>query len=182
MPENLFGLPTHVLLQHVVVVLLPLAAIAAILVALWGWYRHHLGIATLVATFLITLAVPITTQSGESLQARLPDSQTISAHAAAGNRVLWMAAIFGLCLFAVVALDVRRRAGVTAALAPAETWLVERAPAGWRAEAAPGWTSAALTLARVLLLVTAVGVFVVVIQAGHTGAHAVWSDYPNLQP
>ena len=59
MPENIFGLPTHVLLQHVVVVLLPVAAVAAILVVLWGWYRHHLGIATLVATFLVTLFVPL---------------------------------------------------------------------------------------------------------------------------
>jgi hypothetical protein len=181
MPENLFGLPTHVLLQHVVVVLLPLAAIAAVLVAVWSWYRHHLGIATVVATFLITLAVPLTTQSGESLQGRLPDSRAIAAHAAAGNRVLWMAAIFGLCLFAVVVLDVRRRVAASAALAPAETWLVGHAPRSWRDEA-PGWTSPALVLAKILLLLTTVGVLVVVIQAGHTGAHAVWTDYPNLQP
>jgi len=32
------------------------------------------------------------------------------------------------------------------------------------------------------VVVAAVLVFLVVIQAGHTGAHAVWSDYPNLQP
>jgi hypothetical protein len=182
MPENLFGLPTHVLLQHVVVVLLPLAAVAAILVALWGWYRHHLGIATLVATFLTTLAVPLTTQSGESLAERLPDSQAIADHVAAGDRVLWVAAVFGLCLFAVVVLDLRRRAADTdASLAPAEAWLVGHLPASWRA-AAPGWTSALLVLARVLLVLAALAVFVVVIQAGHTGAHAVWSDYPDLQP
>jgi len=86
MPENLFGLPTHVLLQHIVVVLLPLAAVAAILVALWGWYRHHFGLATLVATFLTTLAVPLTTQSGESLESRLPESQAIAQHAADASR------------------------------------------------------------------------------------------------
>src|SRR5689334_14612071 len=103
MPDNLFGLPTHVLLQHVVVVLLPVAAVAALLVASWAWYRHHLGVATLIATFLVTLFVPLTTQSGESLAGRLPDSPAISAHVAAGDRVQWVAAIFGLCLFAVVA-------------------------------------------------------------------------------
>jgi len=181
-PENLFGLPTHVLLQHVVVVLLPLAAIAAILVALWSWYRHHLGTATLVATFLVTLAVPLTTQSGESLASRLPDNQAIADHVAAGNRVLWVAALFGLCLFAVVALDLRRRAADTnAMLAPAEVWLVGRLPASWRRGAA-GWISPALIVARVVLVAAAVGVLIVVIQAGHTGAHAVWSDYPDLQP
>jgi len=72
MPDNLFGLPTHVLVQHVVVVLLPVATVAALLVALWAWYRHHLGIARLVATFLVTVFVPLTTQSGESLASRLP--------------------------------------------------------------------------------------------------------------
>ena len=182
MPENLFGLPTHVLLQHVVVVLLPLAAIASTLVALWAWYRHHFGVATLVATFLITLAVPLTTQSGESLASRLPDNQAIANHVAAGNRVLWVAALFGLCLFAVVALDLRRRAAeADVALAPEEAWVVGHLPASWRA-GVPGWTSLAMILARVLLVIAAVGVLLVVIQAGHTGAHAVWSDYPNLQP
>jgi hypothetical protein len=181
MPENLFGLPTHVLLQHVVVVLLPIAAVAALLVALWTWYRHHLGVATLVATFLVTLCVPLTTQSGESLAARLPKSQLIAAHVAAGDRVQWVAALFGLCLFAVVALDLRRRASATANLAPAEVWVSRRVPASWR-DGAPVWTSPALTLARVLLVVAAIAVVAAVVQAGHTGASAVWSDYPNLQP
>ena len=182
MPENLFGLPTHVLLQHVVVVLLPLAALAATLVAGWAWYRHHLGIATVVATFLVTLAVPLTTQSGESLAERLPDNQAIADHVAAGDRVLWVAAIFGLCLFLVVALDLWRRAADTGAtLTSAEVWLVERIPAV-RRDAAPGWTSPALILARVLLVLTSIGMLLVVIQAGHTGAHAVWTDYPSLQP
>jgi hypothetical protein len=181
MPDNLFGLPTHVLVQHIVVVLLPIAAAAALLVALWAWYRHHLGIATLVATFLVTLFVPLATQSGESLASRLPNSQVIAAHAAAGDRVQWVAALFGLCLFAVVALDLRRRAPATAGLAPAEAWFSHRVPASWR-EGAPGWTSPALTVARILLVVAAIAVLVVVIQAGHSGARAVWSDYPNLQP
>jgi hypothetical protein len=181
MPENLFGLPTHVLLQHVVVVLLPIVAGAALLVAFWAWYRHHLGLATLLATFLVTLSVPLTTQSGESLAGRLPDSEVIAAHAAAGDRVQWVAALFGLCLFAVVALDLRRRASMSAELAPAEAWISRRVPAGWR-DTAPTWTSAALTIARVLLVVAAIAVVVVVVQAGHSGARAVWSDYPNLKP
>lgn len=169
------------LLQHVVVVLLPIAAAAALLVALWTWYRHHLGVATLIATFLVTLCVPLTTQSGESLAARLPESPVIAAHATAGDRVQWVAALFGLCLFAVVALDLRRRAPMTAELAPTEAWISRRVPASWR-NPAPSWTSPALTVARVLLVVAAIAVVVVVVQAGHSGARAVWSDYPNLQP
>jgi hypothetical protein len=180
-PENLFGLPTHVLLQHVVVVLLPLAAFAAVLVATSGWYRHHFGIATLVGTFLVTLAVPLTTQSGESLQGRLPKSDAIAEHASAGDQVLWVAAVFGLCLLAVVVLDVWRRAAASAELASAERWLAGRAGDRLRGEA-PGWTGPAFAVARVALVILAVAVLVTVIQAGHTGAHAVWSDYPSLAP
>ena len=181
MPENLFGLPTHVLLQHVVVVLLPIAAVGALLVAMWAWYRHHLGVVTLVATFLVTLAVPLTTQSGESLEGRLPDSPSIAAHAAAGDRVLWVAAFFGLCLVAVVALDLRCRVSMRADLAPAEVRVGRHAPSSWH-EGAPGWAPGALTIARVLLVLAAIATVVAVIQAGHTGAGAVWSDYPDLLP
>ena len=134
-----------------------------------------------MATFLVTLFVPLTTQSGESLASRLPDSRIIAAHAAAGGRVQWVAALFGLCLFAVVALDLRRRAFTMAELAPVEVWVSRRAPASWQ-EAPPNWTSPALMVARVLLVVAAVAVVVVVVQAGHSGARAVWSDYPNLRP
>jgi hypothetical protein len=37
-------------------------------------------------------------------------------------------------------------------------------------------------IARVLLVLAAIATVVVVIQAGHTGAGAVWSNYPNLRP
>lgn len=181
MPENLFGLPTHVLLQHVVVVLLPIAAVSAILVALWAWYRHHLGVVTVLGTLLVTLFVPLTTQSGESLEGRLPRSPVIEAHAAAGDRVLWVAAAFGLSLFAVVALDLRGRIATTERLAPAESWVSRRVPSNWRTSA-PTWTSTAFWVARVALVIVAVGVVVVIVQAGHSGANAVWSNYPNLSP
>jgi hypothetical protein len=180
MPSNLFGLPTHVLLQHVVVVLLPLAVLAALLVAVSARFRRHWGPLVLVGTFLVSLAVPLTTQSGESLASRLPDSPVIAAHVQAGQRLLIPTALFGLCLFAVIALDLWRRAP-GGPLSPSEEWVVERTPEGLWA-GAPGWASGALGVARVALVLLSVAVLVFVIQAGHTGAHAVWSTYPNLQP
>ena len=105
----------------------------------------------------------------------------IAAHAAAGDRVQWVAALFGLCLFAVVALDLWRRTATPAELAPTEEWMAARLPARLP-DRPPTWTAPALTLARILLVVAAIGVLVVVIQAGHSGARAVWLDYPSLQP
>ena len=123
MPENLFGLPTHILLLHVVVILLPLAAVATIAVALSSRFRHRWGIATVCATFVVTLFVPLTTQAGESLAARLPTNPLIVRHADIGNQVEIWAAAFGLSLFAVVAIDLRRRASAGPdELTPAETW------------------------------------------------------------
>jgi hypothetical protein len=78
-------------------------------------------------------------------------------------------------------LDLRRRVAGASELAPAEAWTASRVPPRWR-DGAPAWTAPALTVARVLLVVAAIGVLVVVIQAGHSGARAVWSDYPNLKP
>jgi len=181
MPQNLFGLPTHILLLHVVVVLLPVAAAAAVIVALSGRFRHRWGMATVAATFVVTLFVPLTTQSGESLAARLPTSASIARHASIGHQVMYWAAAFGLCLFAMVAIDLVRRA--TAAhdeLTASERWATGRLPPAWRARA-PGWSDGAFRVAQVLALVAAVGVTVMVIRAGHSGAQSVWSHYPKLR-
>lgn len=182
LPENLFGLPTHILLLHVVVVLLPIAAAATILVALWPTFRHRWGIATVVGTFVTTIFVPLTTQAGESLAERLPDSPLIARHADVGNQVTVVAAVFGLSLFAVVLVGLAMRASVPdAALSSTERWAIGKLPAAWR-EAVPGWAPMAFRVAQILAVLTAVAVTYVVIQAGHTGAQAVWTHYPNLKP
>ena len=181
MPQNILGLPTHILVLHIVVVLLPVAAVAAASVALSSRFRHRWGLATVGAAFVVTLFVPITTQSGESLAARLPHNAAIARHAHIGHQVLYWAAAFGLCLFAVVAIDLIRRATSSREeLTASEVWATGHLPPRWRAET-PGWTAAAFRVAQVLALATAIGVTVMVIQAGHSGAHAVWSQYPDLR-
>jgi hypothetical protein len=181
-PENLFGLPTHILLLHIVVVLLPLAAAATVLVALWPTFRHRWGLATLVGTFVTTLFVPLTSQAGENLAERLPDNALIARHADIGNQVTVWAAVFGLSLFAVVLIGLAMRAAApTEDLSSSERWATGKLPAAWR-ETAPGWAPVAFRVAQVLAVLTAIGVTYVVIQAGHTGAQAVWTHYPNLQP
>ena len=67
MPENVFGLPTHIVLLHIVVVLLPIAAVATIAVVASSRFRHRYGLVVLAATFVTTLFVPLTSQAGEGL-------------------------------------------------------------------------------------------------------------------
>jgi hypothetical protein len=181
MPENLFGLPTHILLLHVVIVLLPIAAGASVVVALSSRFRHRWGLATVFATFCVSLFVPLTTQAGEALAERLPDNAMIARHASIGNQLVFWTAAFGLSLFALVASDLVRRASAEPhELTSAETWATGHLPPPWRT-ATPSWTMLTFRVATVLALVTAIGTTVMVILAGHTGARAVWSHYPNLK-
>ena len=181
MPQTMFGLPTHILLLHIVVVLLPVAASATAAVALSSRFRHRWGLGTVCATFLVTLFVPLTAQSGGSLAARLPNNAAIARHANAGRQVVFWAAAFGICLFAVVAVDLIRRAAASpAALTASEAWATRHLLARWRDDT-PGWTAAAFRVAQVLALATAIGVTIMVIRAGHTGAQAVWSHYAGLK-
>jgi hypothetical protein len=181
MPEDLFGLPIHILLLHIVVVLLPIVAAATVVATLSSRFRHRWRIATVIATFGVSLFVPLTSQAGESLAERLPESATIARHADIGNQLVIWTAVFGLSPFAVVAIDLVRRASADPhGLTPAETWTTGYLPQPWRV-APPGWTASTFRVAQVLALVTAVGVTVMVILAGHTGARAVWAHYPNLK-
>jgi Predicted membrane protein (DUF2231) len=181
MPADLFGLPTHILLLHIVIVLLPIVAAATVVVALSGRFRRRWGIATVIVTFGVSLFVPLTTQAGESLAERLPDTPSITRHADIGNQLVIWTAVFGLSLFAVVAIDLARRASAAPQeLTPTETWTTGRPPRSWRA-APPRWAAMTFRVAQILALVTSVGVTVMVILAGHTGARAVWANFPNLK-
>src|SRR6187200_1470493 len=140
MPENVFGLPTHIVLLHIVVVLLPIAAVATIAVVASSWFRHRYGLVVVAATFVTTLFVPLTSQAGESLAERLPEAPEIQTHADVGKQLVIWAAVFGVCLAAVVLLDVIRRA-TAPDLTGAEAWAVARLPSRWRSST-PGWADA----------------------------------------
>lgn len=180
--SSIFGLPAHILFVHVVVVLLPASAVAALLVALRPRFRERYGTLALVATFFVSLAVPLAAQTGESLAARLPGNALIRAHAALGQQLVPWTAVFGVCLAAVVAIDLWRRgvADGAAGLRPLEHWLVAHAPRAVR-ELRPGaWLRPAFRTAQVLAVVTALAVGVGVVRVGDSGARAVWSHYPGL--
>ena len=180
MPENVFGLPTHIVLLHIVVVLLPIAAVATIAVVASSWFRHRYGLLVVAATFVVTLFVPLTSQAGEALAERLPDAPEIQTHADVGKQLVIWAAVFGVCLAAVVLLDVVRRAtapDLTGAESRAVAWL----PSELRSRT-PRWADAAFRVVQVLAVLASIGVLVMVIRAGHTGAQAVWLQYPDLQP
>ena len=62
------GLPLHPLIVHVIVVLVPLTALAIILGTLWPAARRRLGIVTSLAALVLVILVPITVAAGQSLE------------------------------------------------------------------------------------------------------------------
>jgi hypothetical protein len=65
---TIFGLPAHILIVHAAVVLVPLAAIAVILITcVPRWRSSHALLAALFSAGAVT-AVALASQTGESLQ------------------------------------------------------------------------------------------------------------------
>ena len=87
-PFNVNGLPLHVLLVHLVVVLVPVTALGLVLVAVWPEARRRLGVVVALMGLVVIGVVPLTTTAGQWLKERVFGTQLIEAHAAIGN-ALW---------------------------------------------------------------------------------------------
>ncbi|ATO15259.1 hypothetical protein CO540_16625 [Micromonospora sp. WMMA2032] len=155
MPDSVNGLPLHPLVVHAVVVLLPLAALGVVALAVRPAWRGRFGWLVVLVAALATAAVPLATESGESLERRVGDP---GRHAALGDQLIWFALPL---LVAAVAL----------------VWLHRRAdrPAGDTRTAGPG---ALGVVVAVLAVVVAAANLVQVYRVGDSGAKAVWGDTP----
>jgi hypothetical protein len=58
------GLPVHILLVHLVVVLVPATALCLLLTAFWPAARRRLGFVTPLLALLALIAVPFTRAAG----------------------------------------------------------------------------------------------------------------------
>ncbi|GHJ17811.1 MULTISPECIES: DUF2231 domain-containing protein [unclassified Micromonospora] len=155
MPDSVNGLPLHPLVVHAVVVLLPLAALGVVALAVRPAWRGRFGWLVVLVAALATAAIPLATESGESLERRVGDP---GRHAELGDQLLWFA--LPLLVVAVALVWLRRRA--------------ER-PAGAGATTGPGVPG---VVVAVLAVVVAAANLVQVYRVGESGAKAVWGDVP----
>lgn len=88
MPDDVAGVPTHPLVVHATVVLLPLAALTVLLVALVPAVRRRYSLLAVVLAALAFVSVPLATSSGGSLADRLPRTLLIQHHIDLAGRVL----------------------------------------------------------------------------------------------
>jgi hypothetical protein len=145
------GLPVHILLVHLVVVLVPLTALSILLFAFWPAARRRLGIVSPLLALAALVAVPFTTAAGEWLQERVAATPLVETHAAMGPLLLpWVIAMFVVaCLL----------------------WIWHRLD--------PALPKAVRVAIRTVLdaaaVVSAVGAVVLVVLIGESGSAAVWT-------
>ncbi|MGA0877506.1 MAG: DUF2231 domain-containing protein [Ilumatobacteraceae bacterium] len=145
--EELAGLPAHPLFVHLPVVVVPMAAAAALFLAVfprfiskWGWWA--VGLAGVGA-----LGAVLAAGSGEALEESVRETEAIERHVELGE----MARNLSLVLFVVVlALMLARKVLAVSRLRT--------------------------IVASIVVAAAAVGAVVTIASAGHTGAESVWSD------
>ena len=152
------GIPTHVLLVHAAVVLVPALVLAAVGYAFLPRFRARLDWLAAGLAVLAPLAAWLATESGEELQEVLVEKgypaeilDQVHEHAGYGEQTFW----FSLALGAVTLLLL----------------VVHRGHP--RLPALPRWVGPLLAVA-VLVLGVVAGVFVYL--AGDSGAHVVWQN------
>ena len=155
MESTLFGLPAHPLLVHAVVVLIPLAGIAMVVMVLVPRTRSHLVWATLLVAIAAAALTPWAAESGEELAHQVDETAALENHEGLGEN---------LTPFAVAL-------AIGAAGLAAEHVLADRRSNDFGMSARRRWVP--ITVAGVAL-VTAVAGTAQVVAVGHSGAEATW--------
>lgn len=204
-PTVINGLPAHVLLVHIVVVFVPLAAILLVLSALWPAVRHRLGILTPIAALIALAIIPPTMNAGDWLAARVDPSASLSRHMSLADGLLpWEIGVFVVAvalwvLFAkpqwllgggkprgaeekelvssTVGAGTSEAATEAAADRPAAESTVAATPT-----AIPTWMRAARIVAIVLAVAVSVGSVVDVSLIGDAGAQSAWNGGFSMTP
>jgi len=142
------GLPIHPLINHGVAVLVPLAAIGALLVIFIPKFRAAYSPLVLIAVLLSTVSAFIATQSGEALSERvgLPN-----AHATQGERLSFVVLAFAILFTIWFALE-------------RTDWIKKE------------FASVLKRVLNIVIPIIAILSFVLTILVGHSGAEATWKD------
>lgn len=154
MPEQINGLPLHILLVHGVIVFVPLAALLVVISAVWPAARRRLGFITPLVALVALVLTPIAANAGSWLLARLyAITPAIQEHADLGATMLWYSIglfVAALLVWGVPLLLTRRS---------------NEPPAPWIG-----------VLVAVIAIVLAGASAVQVVRVGEAGSKAVWAE------
>jgi hypothetical protein len=174
-PHEVNGLPAHVLLVHVTVVALPVAALCTVLSACWPTARRRLGVVTPLLALVGLVMVPVTVSAGEWLYDRVGHTPQLEHHEKLGEGLLPWA----IALFVVAAAEyawfrwgpggsARTPDGDGDGARPASRVGAGTSTGSALASVAP------VVVATVLALAVGAGAVVEVYKVGDSGAKAVW--------
>lgn len=154
MPNEINGIPAHALLVHAVVVLVPLAALLAIVSCLWPAARRKLGVLVPASALVGLMFVPLATSAGEWLEEHVEETDLVRKHTEVGDSLT----VWAVLLFVGSAL----------------LWLLDTA-------ISRSWTGPTLLrspwtrrIGGALLTIVALIAIVQVYRIGDSGAKAVW--------
>jgi hypothetical protein len=174
LPALINGSPTHALIVHAVVVLLPLSVLAALALVFVPASRRAFGMVSVGVAFVGCVAIPLSFWSGSALRHRVAPSPLIDHHVALAHQLLVIGAVFGLSLAAFVVIDLVRRSR-HGQLNQVEAALVARRPAMLDR---PSRSRLHLLhrLTAIVLVAMSLLTALAVIRVGDSGAKAVWQD------
>jgi hypothetical protein len=151
--DTVAGLPMHPLVVHAVVILVPLAAIGAMVMAFSPSFSRRFGVLVVIGAGSGAGAAVVAKESGERLAARVGVPEL---HQELGSLLPYVAA----ALFVLVLVF----------------WLFDRGIPANRPR--PLW----LRLLAALLVVAAIGATAWTVRVGHSGAVAVWTSIVDGTP
>ncbi len=158
MPDKLFGIPAHPLMVHLPVVMLPLCAIFAIILAVRPSLVKPYGIPLAVLTGISFVGTFFATESGEGLEHLLNEhSAAIERHAEWGDRTRLAALVFFILALAFVIVAKRAQGTPQVVVGEAKRAML-------------------IPVLAALMSIAAIGTTVAVIYTGHTGAKSAWED------
>ncbi len=157
--DTVFGLPTHVLVVHLSVVLLPLAALIAVAIVVVARWRRAGGSVLVGLTAIGTASTFVAAASGERFEKRIDLTAAVTRHEDLGRSMRIVALLF---LVASIGYVVgHRRISISRARPP---------------------TPLVSGVLAVVLLAAALASTVWVVRAGHSGAVAVWKGVGETKP
>jgi hypothetical protein len=168
---SIFGLPAHIFLVHIPVILVPLVAAGTVLM-LWPSMRHRFGWALVVLAGAALVATVLATESGKALRRYVIRTSLVRQHTSiGGNLTIWAVLLFALVAAVVVWDQVTRRRLDAVSDGPGSVATIEL---GSHAMTPAVVRRVALMLGVLSVVVAAVSTYWVY-RIGHTGAQATWT-------
>lgn len=103
--KTFLGLPAHPLFVHAPLVLVPLAALAAVVLAARPQWRRRCSAALAVAGLVVMVATFLAMQSGEAFEPAVRDVVNLDTHKSLAETTRLLVALFFVGTVAVAALD-----------------------------------------------------------------------------